>query len=199
MNFLIVSKDMVHNIQQKNGVLEGIVRYAYAREFKAVVYDDFSGFPLMVTFLGDRWWVTTPGEKLQPLEEFFEGEDISFNFLCEAGGTVGALALAKMLGKAAEEPEQAVEVVLRQRIETLRRLGVTLDVKDEQLCLELKTFSNEGTYRPKGKYSMWCNATGNCLESIFDIDDFDSREEAEEWADRFFEFLGNVGIEFVVS
>lgn len=30
--------------------------------FKAVVYDNLAGCPLVVAFLGNRWWVVTPGE-----------------------------------------------------------------------------------------------------------------------------------------
>ena len=111
--------------------------------FQAVVYDNFSGCPIVVAFLGNRWWVVTPGEKVQPLEEYIDDEDISFRFLCEAGGKVGALALAKMLGKALENPEDRVDEVLRQRVKSLERLGVTLDVKDEPLELEMATTSRD--------------------------------------------------------
>ena len=37
------------------------------KDFQAVVYDDFAGCPIVVAFLGNRWWVVTPGEKVQPL------------------------------------------------------------------------------------------------------------------------------------
>ena len=189
---------MMRMNQQKNAVLEGIVRYAYEKENKVVVYDDFSGFPLMVTFLGSRWWVTTPGEMLQPLDEWLEGEDISFCFLCEAGGKVGALALAKLLGKAAEEPEDGLEKVLRSRVNSLKRLGVALNVKDEPLILDLRTFSNEGTYRSKGKYTAMCYAINSNYDSLFDIADFDSKKDAEEWARCYFDFLKYLGIELKV-
>ena len=43
--------------------------------FQAVVYDNFSGCPIVVAFLGNRWWVVTPGEKVQPLEEYFPISD----------------------------------------------------------------------------------------------------------------------------
>ena len=114
-----------------------------ANGFQAIVYNDFSGAPLKVTNLDGRWWVTTPGERLQPLENYFEGEDIDFIYLTEAGGKVGALALAKMLGKALEEPEDEVEQVLRNRVRDLKRMGVELNVKDEPLVLELKSWIDE--------------------------------------------------------
>ena len=153
----------------------------------------------MVTFLGNQWWVTTPGEKLQPLEEYFEGEDIGFRFLCEANGKVGALSLAKMIGKAAEEPEDDVRKVMRQRVECLKRLGIKLDVKDEELELELRVFPNEGKPARRGKFSMWCYATANCYELLFDIDGFGSREDAEEWAGYYFKFLKRMGIKFSIT
>ncbi len=186
---------MVNN-KSNSAMPTDIVRYAHTRDFQAVVYDEFSGSPLMVTFLGNQWWVTTPGEKLQPLEEYFEGEDIGFRFLCEANGKVGALALAKMIGKAAEEPEDDVRKVMRQRVECLKRLGVKLEVKDESLALEMKVFSNEDTHFRQGKFSMWCHATANCYELLFDIDGFGSREDAEEWAGCYLDILEELGINF---
>ena len=163
-----------------------------------VVYDDFAGIPLSFTFIGDRWWVTTPGEKLQPLEDYCDGDDISFCFLCVAGGKVGALALAKMLGKAAENPEDKVDEVLRQRVDSLKRLGVTLDVKDESLLLELEIKSNEGYKHRQGKYSAYCHLHGNLFERIFDIDAFETKNGAEEWVSYYFGMLEKLGIDFKI-
>ena len=145
--------------------------------FQIVVYDDFAGVPLVVTFLGSRWWVTTPGEKVQTLEDYFEGEDIDCRFLCEAGGRVGALALAKMLGKA---------------------LDVTLDVKDEPLVLELSIFTNFDKPARQGGYSAVCHLDGNCFVNIFDIDAFETRHDAEEWTGYYFELLEELGIEYKI-
>ena len=167
-------------------------------ELKAIVYNDFDGAPLKVTFLNDCWWVTTPCEKFQPLAEYFESNDISFSFLCEAGGKAGALALAKLLGKALENPEDEVGEVLRHRVESLKRLGVTLDVKDESLALEMKTFSNEGKPARQGKYSVACHLHGNYFEQLFDIDAFESEHYAEEWAGYFFDALKDLGLKFSV-
>ena len=165
--------------------------------YKAVVYDNFAGCPIVVAFLGNRWWVVTPGEKVQPLDDYFDGEPISFCFLCEAGGKVGALALAKMLGVALENPEDRVDEVLRQRVKSLERLGVTLDVRDEPLLLEMEAFSNDG--RPaRGNYSMMCHLHGNCFERIFDVDAFESKHDAEEWVGYYFGALESLGIEFKI-
>ena len=166
--------------------------------YQAVVYDNFAGCPIVVAFLGNRWWVVTPGEKVQPLEEYMATEDISFCFLCEAGGKVGALALARMLGLALANPEDRVDEVLRQRVKSLERLGVTLDVKDEPLLLEMEVFSNDGRPARHGNYSMMCHLHGNCFERIFDVDAFDSKADAEEWAGYFFDTLENLGIEFKI-
>lgn len=166
--------------------------------YQAVVYDDFAATPLLVTFLGNRWWVTTYGERLQPLKDYIDNEDINFNFLCEATDKVGALALAKMLGKALGNPEGKVDEVMRQRVASLKRLGVTLDVKDEPLVLELEVFPNEkGSWR-QGQFSAWCHLAGNICEMVFDIDAFDSKKDAEEWARFYFDYLEELGIEFTI-
>ena len=192
-------KIMANKNQQTNATPESNNRYAYEPgNFQAVVYDDFNGQPLKVTFLDDRWWVTTAGEKLQPLTLYFEGDDTDIKFLCEAGGTVGALALAKMLGKAAEEPEDKLDIVLRNRMECLKRLGVTLDPKDEQLTLELLVFSNEKSRGRRGKFSMWCHVHDDFCEMLFDIDLFDTKQDAEEWARCYFDFLEKIGIDFTI-
>ena len=166
------------------------------KDFKAVVYDNYAGCPLVVAFLGNRWWVVNPGEKVQPLEEYPGAEDIGFSFLCEAGGKVGALALAKMLGKALENPEDEVDEILRHRVKSLRRLGVTLDVKDEPLLLEMETIDNENCLNRHGKYSVICHLQGNYFETIFDIDAFDSKHDAMEWVGYYFDTLEDLGIKF---
>jgi uncharacterized protein Veg len=182
--------------RQNSAVLEGKVRYA--RESQAVVFDDFIGLPLKVTFLGGRLWMTTPGEKLQPLDEWMGDDTISFTFLCEAGGKVGALTLAKMLGNAVEVAEGNINETMHRCVKGLKRLGVKLDVKDEALLLELRTFSNEGTYRCEGKYTVMCNALNDGYDSLFDVDNFDNKGDAERWAYSYFDFLESLGIDFKV-
>ena len=166
--------------------------------FQCVVYDDFSGFPLSVTFLGKCWWVTTPGMKLQPLENHFEGDDIGFHFLCEAGGKVGALALAKMLGRALENPEDAVDMCMRKRVDSLMRLGVTLDVKDEHLMMKLETSPNIEYSHRQGKFSVCCHLADNIFEELFDIDAFDSKKDAEQWVTFFFDLLEELNINYTI-
>lgn len=169
-----------------------------SKEFSAVVYENFSGFPLLVTFLGDKWWITTPGMKLQPLEEWFEGEDASFRFLCEAGGTAGALALAQMLGQALEFPEDEVQTTLHCRVDALHRLGVKFDTDDEHLPLELHVFKLPEKCSRSGKYAAWCRLLTDADELLFDIDGFDTAEEAKDYCELYFEVLKILGISFTV-
>lgn len=164
--------------------------------YKAVVYDRFAGVPLQVAFIGNKWWVVTPGEAVQPLDNYLGDEYIGFCYLCEAGGKVGALALARMLGKALENPEAEVDEVLRQRVKSLERLGVTLDVKDEPLLLEMDTIANEGSPVRHGKYSVICHLHGNYFERLFDVDAFDSKHDAEEWVGYYFDALEDLGLKF---
>ena len=191
---------MVHKAREfatRGTTLEDVVRCG--RDSQAVVYDNFSGFPLKVTFLDGRWWVTTTGKTLQPLEDYYGDDDFEFIYLCEAGGRVDALALACMLGKAMENPEDNVSKCLARRLKELKRVGVELDiVEGDPLSLELRVFSNKGTRRG-GNYSAWCYATEECYEKLFDIDEFDSQADAESWADCYFEFLREIGIDFNVT
>ena len=164
----------------------------------AVVYDNFMGFPYQVSFLGGQWWVTMSGEPLQPLNDLLD-DDISYNYLCEAGGRVGALALAKMLGKTIEEPEGDVCEAMAKRVACLKRLGVTIDVNDEPLTLELRVFKNPEKSCRKGEFSVWCHATDCFYDMLFDIDGFSSEDEAEEWASYYFDFLRGIGVDFTVT
>lgn len=168
-------------------------------DYQSVIYDDFCGIPLQVTFLNNNWWVTTPGMTLQLLKDYSQDmPDINFNFLCEAGGTVGALALARILGKALEEPEDALDKVMGLRVKMLRRLGVEFNVNDEILQLELCVFAHDERSKRQGRYSVWCHTADNFCDMLFDIDGFDSKQIAEEWAGLYLETLENLGIEFNV-
>lgn len=175
---------MKNKIRQKN------------RNPKAIVCDDYMGVPYVVTFVGNQPWVTTSGEPFLPLKEFSDSEGIGFCYLCEAGGKVGALALAKMLGVALTNPEDRVDEVLRQRVKSLKRLSVTLDVKDEPLTLELEILAHDERSYRQGKYSAICHLHDNYFEMLFDIDAFDSKSDAEEWAGYYFDMLENLGVEF---
>lgn len=182
----------------KGTACEGFAQCVKGDATQAVVYSEFSGLVLKVTFLGGQWWVTTPGERLQPLEQYFDGEEISFRYLCEAGGKVGALALARLLGKAIEEPVYGIVADMQQRVDTLRRLGVSLDVKDEPLTVELEVFENSAKSHRRGKYSAWCSLVGDSCTTLFNLDGFPTKQDAEEWAQTYFEFLRSVGIDLTI-
>ena len=170
-------------------------RTKFSKEFQAIVVDNYGGFPMKVTFLGDRWWVTSPNEVLQPLDDYLGGDDNDFTYLCEAGSKVGALALASMLGKALEDSGQDIRLAMRQRVESLKRVGVELDYEGDTLSLEQRVFSNKSTFR-QGKFSVWCYVTDDCYDPLFDVDGFDTQADAESWADCLFEFLREIGIDF---
>lgn len=191
---------MKNNInRQEKSVLSGATRNKSTRcgnEFRAVIYDSYMAVPYVVTFLGNRWWMTTPCEKFQPLSDFTDSECIGFNYLCKVGDKVGALALSKMLGLALENPEDQVDEVLRQRVKSLKRLGVALDVKDEPLTLELDINPiAEGSIR-QGKYAAICHLHDNYFEMLFNIDAFETKHDAEEWVGYYFDMLEKLGIEF---
>lgn len=162
--------------------------------FQAFVYDSFSGNVFKVSFIHNCWWITSPGVELQPMDDYFDDEDVAFNFLCEVGGKANALTLAKMFGKALEEPEVSVDVTLRQRMMTLERLGIGLDVKSESLTLELKILSNNSCTNRNGKYSALCHEVDNPCELLFDIDGFSSQHDAEMWVSYYFKTLKSLGI-----
>ncbi len=164
------------------------------RGTQAVVFDDFSGNPIVITCIGGRWWLTTSGMKLQPVKDYFEGADADLYFLCEPGTRVGALAIAKMLGRALTHPEDAVGDVMCRRLAALRRLGVTLDVRDEPLELKIDIFPNRGTHGRQGQFSVWCYANG-CDNLLFDIDGFDCAWDAAECVGGYIEFLRRIGIQ----
>ena len=185
---------MTRNKTKRSAAPEQYVRSAHVRENQAVVFDDFAGLPLQVTFLDGEWWITSPGFLLQPLKEFFDSDDVQYFYLCEPGGRVGALALAKMLGRALSHPEDTIDNVLPRRVQSLKRLGVTLDVKDETLTVELEVFSNKDYPHRQGKFSARCRLATDFCELLFDIDCFDKKADAEEWARVYFEYLESIGI-----
>lgn len=162
----------------------------------AIVYDDFAGLPLKISNIDGRWWVTTPNNQLQPLEEQYGGMDATYFYLCAPGEVVGALARAKLLGRSIENPCFPVEDTLRHRIAELKRWGIMLNPKDEALTLELDAFANPSGGRRHGKYSVTCRAVGNCYEPLFDCDTFDSKVEAEEYAQIYFDFLDELEINY---
>jgi hypothetical protein len=158
-----------------------------------IAYESFSGNVYQLSFFGDEWWVTTPDEKLQHATGLFGMADIEFLFVCNAGGKVDAITLAKILGKALENPFSTIDDELALRVAQLKRLGITEGWQGEQLDFEWEVFSNEKSPRRQGKFSVRCQMVG-IIFSVFDIDAFDVKSDAEHWAKTYFEFLRSQGI-----
>ena len=158
-----------------------------------IAYESFSGNVYQLSFFDYQWWVTTPGEILQPASRIFGTEDIEFLFACNAGGKVDAITLAKILGKALENPYSTIDDELALRVAQLKRLGITEGWQGEQLDFEWEVFSNEKSPRRQGKFSVRCQRVG-IIFSVFDIDAFDVKADAEHWAKTYFEFLRSQGI-----
>ena len=163
------------------------------RSNQIIVYEDFSGWPYQVSFFGNQWWVTTPGEILQPLYELFGKEGIRVCFACNQGGKVDAVTLAKMLGRALENPFDTIDVDLPNRVEALERLGVSGGWKQKRLDLSWELIDNKDYPKRKGKYSIRC-WFANSYEHVFDIDAFREKKEAEDWARTYFDFLRSLAI-----
>ena len=169
------------------------------RNNQIIVYDNYAGRPLQVSFFGDHWWVTTPGEILQPLPKLFGKENINICFACYQGGTVDAITLAKMLGKALENPFDTIDVELPNRVIALKRLGVCGNWKDEALDFEWELLDNKDYPKREGKFSIRCWFQYS-NEHVFDIDAFYDEEEAKSWAKTYFDFLRyNLGIKVLVN
>ena len=159
------------------------------RNNQIIVYDDFAGMPLQITFLGNQWWVTSPNEKVQPLHKYFDGDDsVAFCYLCDAGGKVDALGLAAVLGRALENPFDDIDEEMLQRLRQLKRLGLTEDWAGEELSFEWRVFSNEKYPRRKGKFSLLCEEIWHHL-TMFNMDSFEDETEAESWANTYFDYL----------
>lgn len=183
---------------KKSATPKHIIRNAHESENQAIVFDDYAGVPMRVTYIDGRWWVTTPNNFLKLLSEQYGGMETDYFYLCAPGEEVGALSLVKLLGKSIENPCFAVETTLRHRMAELKRLGVALNPKDEALTLELELFTNPPNGRRQGKYSLMCCAVGDCYEPLFDCDAFACKEDAVEYGDTFFDFLKRIGINYTI-
>lgn len=173
----------------------------YPVSISVIGYEDRMGIPMMTTLCGGQWWVTSPGLKVQPLYEYANDNNLSledFTYLSAPGGKVGALPLAKMLGAAMDAPEDVLGTVLRNRVKSLKRLGVVIDVKDEPLTMDLRVFSNEGLHYRCGKFSASCYLADDAFCKLFDVDAFSTKRDAEEWAFCYFEFLQDLGLDITI-
>lgn len=162
-------------------------------EFKTViVYGTKSGFPMTAMFLGNEWWLMSKDQQLRPLTDG-DGSFEDYNLLCDVGDCILMKDLARMMGRALENPEDKINDVLRWRLRELLAQGVTLISKPQTLNLVLRLFSNEGTKR-QGEYSIWCEEGDRSFETLFDLDCFEDMEKAVHWAQVYVEFFRRHGV-----
>ena len=80
-----------------------------------IVYDDFSAMPLQVSFLNGDWWLTTPGERLQPLDDYLDDDNV-FNgihsYLCDYQlEGVGDFERISSWGVVSENGEESLAII----------------------------------------------------------------------------------------
>ena len=163
-----------------------------------IALSDYSGIPMMLTFLDGEWWVTSPGQKVAPLR--VQGDEVYF--LCPRGGKVSALDIALMLGKVIEEPVIDVEEDLELRIRQLSRLDAHfLDFTDVsqhlkfQWCITKSKGKAEDNPDKKALWDLECFEE-TCKDRLILAEDFDDEKTAIEWLDFYFEALAKAGIQF---
>ena len=156
-----------------------------------IVYTGYAGLPLQLTFLGGEWWVTTPGEELQPARKL----DLD-GFICLTtnSGSVDALGLAKLLAKMVENPVDELVGELHRNVKSLHRLdcyeawgGQTLSF---EWCIEKKDKPGNGF---KEEYRLTCRET-YYNEEMFSMDGFEDKKDATFYAEAYFDILSEEGI-----
>jgi len=163
-----------------------------------IAFSNYSGVPMMLTFLDGEWWVTSPGQKVEPLRAL--GDDV--HYLCQRGGKVSALGIAQMLGKVIEEPVTEVDEDLELRIRQLKRLDANfLDFSDVSQHLEFKwcITPNESKAEEKPKREVLWNLLcfeETCKDRLILAEDFAYKKDAKGWLDFYFEALAKAGIQF---
>lgn len=174
-----------------------IVGNAHERsDNQVIIYSKYSAMPMRLTFLGGEWWITTPSVPLQKVDEYFDPDEAECVFLCKVGEKPGALAITKMLAKAVENAECAIDNVMEHRMKRLERLGVQLDVKDEKLELVEEIITHRPDSHRSGKYSLWIHAGDSFDKWLLDCEGFDSKTDAQLHAAIFLTFLESIGISY---
>ena len=163
-----------------------------------IAFSNYSGVPMMLTFLDGEWWVTSPGQKVEPLRAL--GDDVYY--LCPRGGKVSALGIALMLGKVIEEPIFEVDEDLELRIRQLKRLDANfLDFTDTSQHLKFQwcitKHENKAEDNPKREelWDLLCFEE-TCKDRLILAEDYAYREDAKECLDFYFEALAKAGIQF---
>ena len=161
-------------------------------EHKIIVYGKSGGYALIVTFLGNQWWITTKDETLEPLCDSTCYGEPDHRYLCQVGETIQMRDLAGMMGCALEMPEDDIKEVLARRLKDLNMMGVKFISSAQYLNLKIRVFSNEKTKR-QGKFSLWCSDTDRDIQ-LFNIDGFEDVKEALNWAKVYVEFFLKHGV-----
>ena len=163
-----------------------------------IAFSNYSGVPMMLTFLDGEWWVTSPGQKVEPLRAL--GDDVYY--LCPRGGKVSALGIALMLGKVIEEPIFEVDEDLELRIRQLKCLDAsTFDFQDQSQHLKFQwcitKHENKAEDNPKREvlWDLECFEE-TCKDRLILAEDYAYREDAKECLDFYFEALAKAGIQF---
>ena len=160
---------------------------------RIIAYTKFSGMPFQLTFLGGEWWVTTPGEPLEPLS-YTSWDDL--HFLTTCGGSIRAIDLAKMLGKTVENPCNEVYGELCQRMNMLHRLDCNEAWKGESLkfewVIEKKEKPSDGF---ENEYCLKCKEAYYDMMMI-DVDGFEDEATALDYIDSYFGIFTDEGIKY---
>ena len=163
-----------------------------------IAFSNYSGVPMMLTFLDGEWWVTSPGQKVEPLRAL--GDYV--HYLCPRGGKVSALGIAMLLGKVIEEPIFEVDGDLELRIRQLKRLDANfLDFSDTSQHLEFKWCITPSKAKDKDdadKKALWdleCFEE-TCKDRLILAEAFADDKTAIDWLDFYFEALAKAGIQY---
>ena len=160
------------------------------RNNQLIVYTEYSGLPMQVTFLDMQWWITTPGMKLEPL---FNSDWGDVYCLTTGSESVDALGLAKMLGKTVENPVDEIDHDLRLRVKQLQELECFEAWFGQSLNFEWSVQPMEEKGKTRAGWRLRCRET-YYDEVMFDSEDFVYEKDAEHWAALYFDVLKEQGI-----
>lgn len=159
---------------------------------KIIVYSKEEGFPCVITFLGNKWWLTSRNDILEPILEDKPHVVSDYRYLCEADETIQMKDLASMMGCVMEGAEIDVKGTLEVRMKELNNLGVKILTSPQCMNLHMRLLSTKGTKR-SGEFSLFCyNDDTEC--GVFDMDGFCDAQDAIHCAQIFIEFFQNHGV-----
>ena len=159
---------------------------------QAVVYAKSEGRPLLFTWMGGQWWMTTAGQPIIPLGKLIFRET-EWVFLGFAGGAVDVFTLTKMLATARFEYSAVTAEELNHLMRQLSRMGVTCATGEEPLVVELDVTEDED------HIGYWAAAVlRNGPQEVLFKAWFHTKEIAEEQTFGFFGYLQDLGIDIII-